>query len=174
MLLPLSALLLAAATAARPAPVPVAVGDLAAIRAAVTAPGATAVLVNVWATWCDSCREEMPALLRFARAHRAEGLRLVLVSADDEDQRDQVAAFLGKAGAGGATAFIKHGADDAFVNGLDPNWTGALPASFLYDAHGAERRFWSGPITVPELEAGLRELKLDGNDKAKDKPKGKP
>ncbi|HVT06119.1 MAG TPA: TlpA disulfide reductase family protein [Polyangia bacterium] len=166
MLPPLPALFLIAAATAHPAPVPVAVGDLAAIRAAVTAPGATAVLVNVWATWCDACREEMPALLRFARAHRAQGLRLVLVSADDEDQREQVAAFLGKAGAAGATAFIKHGADDAFVNGLDPNWTGALPASFLYDAHGAEKRFWSGPITVPELEAGLRELK--------DKPKGKP
>ncbi|MES1165731.1 MAG: hypothetical protein ABUR63_08240, partial [Verrucomicrobiota bacterium] len=95
---------------------------------------------------------------------------LVLVSADDEDQREHVAAFLGKAGAAGATAFIKRGADDAFVNGLDLNWTGALPASFLYDAHGSEKRFWSGPITVPELEAGLRELKLEG----KEKPKGKP
>jgi thiol-disulfide isomerase/thioredoxin len=170
VLVPLPALLIAAATAAQAAPVPVAVGDLAAIRAAVAAPGATAVLVNVWATWCDACREEMPALLRFARAHRADGLRLVLVSADDEDQRQQVAAFLGKAGAAGATAFIKHGADDAFVNGLDPNWTGALPASFLYDGQGAEKHFWSGPITGPELEAGLRELKLE----RKDKPKGKP
>ena len=141
MLPPLSALLLAAAAAAQPAPVPVAVGDLAAVRAAVTAPGATAVLVNVWATWCDACREEMPALLRFARAHRSEGLRLVLVSADDEDQREHVAEFLGKAGAAGATAFIKHGADDAFVNGLDPKWTGALPASFLYDARGVKKRF---------------------------------
>ena len=170
MLLGLSTLVIAAATAAQPAPVPVAVGDLAAIRAAVAAPGASAVLVNVWATWCDACREEMPALLRFARAHRAEGLRLVLVSADDEDQREHVAAFLGKAGAAGATAFIKHGADDAFVNGLDPNWTGALPASFLYDARGAEKRFWSGAITVPELEAGLRELKIGRRNTRKGKP----
>ncbi|HSS38611.1 MAG TPA: TlpA disulfide reductase family protein [Polyangia bacterium] len=167
MLPGLCTFVIAAATAAQPAAVPVSVGDLAAIRAAVAAPGATAVLVNVWATWCDACREEMPALLRFARAHRSEGLRLVLVSADDEDQREQVAAYLAKAGAAGATAFIKHGADDAFVNGLDPNWTGALPASFLYDARGVKKRFWSGPITMPELEAGLRELKAA-------KPKGKP
>lgn len=153
------ALVLAAATAAAAPAVPVTVGDLAAIRGAVAAPGATAVLVNVWATWCDACREEMPAILKFARAHRADGLRLVLVSADDEDQRAQVAAYLARAGASGATAFIKHGDDDAFVNGLDPNWTGALPASFLYDAQGHEKRFWSGPLTVRELEAALRELK---------------
>jgi len=158
VILPLSAIVIAAATAAPASPVSVAVGDLAAIRAAVAAPGATAVLVNVWATWCDACREEMPAILKFARAHRAGGLRLVLVSADDEDQREQVAAVLAKAGAAGATAFIKHGDDNAFVSGLDPNWTGAIPASFLYDGHGVEKRFWSGPLTVRELEAGLREL----------------
>jgi thiol-disulfide isomerase/thioredoxin len=168
VLAPLCALVLAAATPAPP--VPVAVGDLTAIRAAVAAPGATAVLVNVWATWCDSCREEMPALLRFARAHRADGLRLVLVSADDEDRRPQVAAFLAQAGAAGATAFIKHGDDDAFVNGLDPNWSGALPASFLYDAHGAEKRFWSGPVNARDLEAGLRELKPQPSPPPKRKP----
>lgn len=158
-MLALTAMVIAAAAAAQqPARVPIVIGDLAAIRAAVAAPGASAVLVNVWATWCDACREEMPAIVQFARAHHAGGLRLVLVSADDEDQREQVATFLAKAGAGEAVAFIKHGDDTAFVNGLDPSWSGALPASFLYDAHGAEKRFWPGPVTVRDLDAGLRDL----------------
>jgi len=156
VILPLVA---AAAALTQPAPVPVAVGDLAAIRAAVAAPGARAVLVNVWATWCDSCRDELPAVLQFARAHRTDGLRVILVSADDEDQRDQVAAFLTKAGATNVQAFIKHGDDNAFVNGLDPKWTGALPASLLYDGHGAQKRFWAGPVTGRELESALRDVK---------------
>lgn len=159
MLLPLA---LTVAAVAQPAPVPVAVGDLPAIRAAVTAPGARAVLVNLWATWCDSCRDELPALLQFARAHRADGVRLILVSADDEDQREQVAAFLTKAGATNVQAFIKHGDDQAFINGLDPKWTGALPASILYDGHGAKKRFWPGPVTGADLESGVRELLKKG------------
>jgi len=155
------------AATANPAPVQVNLTDLAGIRAAVTAPGATAVLVTVWATWCDACREEMPTVLQFFRAHRASGLRLILVSADDEDQREQVASFLKDAGADGAQAFIKRsGDDDAFIGGLDPRWTGAIPAFFLYDGRGEKRRFWSGQVTMHELEAGLRNV----NKPSKGKP----
>lgn len=164
------ALVLAAATSApAPAPVQVTVADLAGIRAAVSAPGATAVLVSVWATWCDACRDEMPTVLRFFRAHRAGGLRLILVSADDEDQVEQVASFLKNAGAAGAQAFIKHGDDGAFVSAFDPSWTGAIPASFLYDAHGTKQRSWTGEVSQAELEAGLRNL-----NKPNRQPKGKP
>ena len=138
-----------------PLPTP---ADLATILAAVRAPGARAVLVNLWATWCDPCREEMPDLIRFYRAHRAEGLRLVLVSADDPESQKDVARFLAEAGADGAQAFIKTGDDMAFINGLDARWSGALPASFLYDRRGGQRQFWPGRVTLPDLEAALAQI----------------
>ena len=117
------ALLLAtllAAPAATPAPIRVDVAEVPAILAAVKAPGAQAVLVNVWATWCEPCREEMPDLVRFYRDHRAEGLRLVLISADDDDQRDVVARVRGGLGFDGP-AFIKRGNDMTFIDALDPH-----------------------------------------------------
>jgi thiol-disulfide isomerase/thioredoxin len=158
----------AAAAPDKPPPVPVA--DLAAIRAAIDAPGASAVLVNIWATWCEPCREELPEIVRFYRAHRAAGLRLVFVSADDEDQGAAVAGVLAAAGAGDARAFIKHGDDTAFVNAFDPAWGGALPASFLYDGHGMKRRFWSGPVTARDLQAELDAV----TSKKPSKKKGTP
>jgi len=138
-----------------PAPAP---ADLAAVLAAVREPGASAVLVNVWATWCDPCRQEMPEVVRFYGSHRSEGLRLLLVSADDPDSAREVARFLAKVGAAGARAFIKTGDDMAFINGLDARWSGALPASFLFDGHGRERHFWPGQVTYRDLEDGLKEL----------------
>lgn len=153
--LALIALLGAAKASDVPVPKP---ADLATILAAVRAPGARAVLVNLWATWCDPCREEMPDLIRFYRAHRAEGLRLVLVSADDPESQQEVARFLAEAGAGGAQAFIKTGDDMAFINGLDARWSGALPATFLYASHGVQRQFWPGRVTLPDLEAALAQI----------------
>ena len=38
------------------------------------------IVLNFWATWCKPCREEMPALDAFYRAHRAEGLDVIAIS----------------------------------------------------------------------------------------------
>ncbi|WP_293991703.1 TlpA disulfide reductase family protein [Sphingomonas sp.] len=40
------------------------------------------VMVNFWASWCVPCRQELPLLNRYYRAHRAEGLVIIGVAAD--------------------------------------------------------------------------------------------
>lgn len=40
------------------------------------------VMVNFWASWCVPCREELPLLNKYYRAHRAEGLVIIGVAAD--------------------------------------------------------------------------------------------
>jgi cytochrome c biogenesis protein CcmG/thiol:disulfide interchange protein DsbE len=40
------------------------------------------VLLNVWATWCGPCRDEMPSMERLHRELGPEGLRIVAVSVD--------------------------------------------------------------------------------------------
>jgi len=113
------------------------------IHQLVARPGARATIVNVWAAWCAPCREEFPALLSAARARRDAGLRLVLVSADWDDQLPAVRAFL--AGHGVAdTTYLKSGDEQQFINGLSPRWSGSLPATFVYDARGRLVDQWEG------------------------------
>jgi len=138
----------AAARASTPAAGPGRAGpvvpiDAPGIRALVTRPGARATLVNVWASWCMPCREEFPALLRVARAHAGEGLRLVLVSADFDDQLPAVHRFLSAHGVGD-TSYLQSGDVQAFIDGMDRRWSGALPATFVYDRAGRMTAFWEG------------------------------
>jgi len=41
-------------------------------------------VLNVWATWCTSCREEMAALDSLRAAYASRGLRVIAVSVDDD------------------------------------------------------------------------------------------
>jgi thiol-disulfide isomerase/thioredoxin len=138
-------------------PPPIVAASLQQVQEAIRKPGARAVLVNVWATFCEPCREEMPDLLRVFRARQARGLRLLLVSAADEDARAEAQRVLAGWGVDFPT-FIKTGDDMDFINGLDPRWTGALPASFLFDGKGKLRQFWPGQVTAAALGPTIDEL----------------
>lgn len=115
-------------------------------------PGATAVVMNIWATWCTPCREEFPDLMRVRREYERRGLRLVLVSADFPDQSEEARQFLTQQGVDFPT-FLKTGKDMEFINGLNPRWSGALPATFVYDGRGALRSFREGRTTHAALES---------------------
>ncbi|TMQ71649.1 MAG: TlpA family protein disulfide reductase [Candidatus Eisenbacteria bacterium] len=142
----------AGASPAGPLPlVPVTARDL---LARVREPGADVVVVNVWATWCLPCRKEFPDLLRLRSDDRKIGLRLrlLLVSADFPDQTRDARRFLADQGVDFLT-FLKKGKDMEFIQALDPRWTGALPATFVYDAHGNQRAFHEGRLTRAAMDS---------------------
>lgn len=121
-------------------------------------PGAAIVLVNVWATWCMPCREEFPDLVKLQRKYASKGLRLVLVSADFDDRREeQVRSFLSKQGVD-FPSFLKEGDDMEFIDGLEPKWSGALPVTLIYDAKGEKRRFWEGSASFATMERNVLEV----------------
>jgi len=117
--------------------------------------GGGPVLVNVWATWCVPCREEFPDLLRLRRAHRAAGLRVILVSADFDRQRAQALQFLASQGVD-FVSYLKSGDDAQFIDALSPQWSGALPATFVFDGSGRLAQWWEGKASYERLEEAVR------------------
>ena len=143
-----------------PAPPPTAPAPVTAtsekILADVRTPGHSATLVNVWATWCGPCREEFPDVLKVAKELKPRGVRLVLVSVDFREMEIELRRFLSDQGVDFAT-YLREGKDEAFIDALSPDWSGAIPASFVYDSSGKLVRFWEGKASYAEIKSRVLE-----------------
>lgn len=51
------------------------------------------LLLNMWATWCGPCRQEMPALVRMQDRHRDAGLEVIGLNTDDGDTKEMIDKF---------------------------------------------------------------------------------
>ena len=51
------------------------------------------VLLNVWATWCLPCREEMPSIQALHERYAKDGLKVVAVSVDDPGAEEAIHDF---------------------------------------------------------------------------------
>lgn len=117
------------------------------------------LLVNFWATWCDPCREEFPDLVKLDQQFRPQGLDMIAVSLDDlADIRTEVPKFLRQMRAT-MPAYLLNVADpDRIISTVDPQWSGALPATFLYDAEGKVVFKHFGRFKPLELRAAIEKL----------------
>lgn len=117
------------------------------------------VLLNFWATWCDPCVEEFPDLMKITQEFRPHGLEVILVSIDEpEDLEKKVNPFLQTQGVAWPTYFKKTRDDEVFINAIDQKWSGAIPATFIYDSNGILAKRFIARQSYETLAAALRPL----------------
>jgi peroxiredoxin len=103
------------------------------------------VLVNLWATWCPPCKEEMPALESFYNQHKDQGFTVVAIN--DGDPTKDVLQFV-------------NDYNLTFPVWLDPTYTATeqafkslnLPTSFVIDRNGVVQLQWVGGISRKMLD----------------------
>ncbi len=111
------------------------------------------VLINFWATWCEPCKVEMPAIEQRYQAYRSRGLAVLAVDFDEPEA--DVRAFRDQLGL-------------TFPVLLDP---GAkvqslyrvlgYPTSFFVDRQGLIRAQHIGLMTEDELDGYLKQVGLE-------------
>lgn len=105
------------------------------------------VLVNLWATWCVPCREEMPALDRLQAELGGPDFQVVAVS-QDRAGTDKVKAFLAEVGAKNLALYIDTSSKTA------RSWGAVgLPTTFLLDREGREVGRLVGPAAWDSEDA---------------------
>jgi thiol-disulfide isomerase/thioredoxin len=110
------------------------------------------VLLNVWATWCAPCREEMPALDRLQAELGGSAFQVVALSVDQ--QGPEVAQrFFKEIGVKSLDFYIDRSARAAFQ--LDAP---GLPVTLLIDRQGREigRKLGAAKWDSPEVVADMR------------------
>ena len=117
------------------------------------------LLVNYWATWCDPCRDEFPDLVKIDKDYRAKGLDFIAISLDDlADIKTAVPKFLRQMNAKMPVYLLNVADPEPVINGVDREWGGAMPATFLYNSKGevVYKRF--GRIKTDELRSAIEKL----------------
>jgi len=105
------------------------------------------LLVNVWASWCGPCIEEMPELQRFASQQGDNGVQVVGIALDDADA---VRAFLARVPVAYPILLDVPGPADAGVRLGNPK--GVLPYSVLVSAEGRLLKQRIGPFAHGEID----------------------
>jgi cytochrome c biogenesis protein CcmG, thiol:disulfide interchange protein DsbE len=112
------------------------------------------LLINVWATWCEPCRVEMPSIERLHREFGSQGLAVVAISVDDPGAEQRIRDFVKELG---LTFEVLH--DPEKLTSVNYQITG-YPETFIVARDGTIRRklIGSHDWNSDENRALVREL----------------
>ncbi len=105
-------------------------------------------LLNVWASWCVSCRQEHPLLLELSRTGSVP-----IYGLNYKDEREAAAAWLARFG----NPYRESAFDADGKVGIDWGVYG-VPETFVIDRKGIIRYKFTGPLTEEALEQTLLPL----------------
>jgi len=115
--------------------------------------GKDAVIVNFWATWCEPCVEEFPMIVELGNEY--ENLQIYFVSVDFQDEASAVVSFLKEYQVSGIS-FLKNQKDMPFINGIQKQWTGAVPFTMVFhQSDGKIVDFWEGKMPKEKFEQAI-------------------
>lgn len=104
------------------------------------------VVVNFWATWCEPCREEMPALDRAAAADPT----LVVLALDLDEDAGKIDRFLESYGVGRLEAILDAGKKVATRYGVV-----GLPSTFFIGPDGTIRHLEIRGMSDAVIASGI-------------------
>jgi thiol-disulfide isomerase/thioredoxin len=114
------------------------------------------LLLDVWASWCGPCKEELPMLDAMAKRLKSKGIEILAVSVDQE--RANVDKFLRNHGRWSLT--VAHDPAGLIAERLSPE---KMPTSYVIDRAGIVRYVNAGFVPDDAVTIERRLLEVAGN-----------
>ncbi len=84
-------------------------------------------LINVWATWCIPCIEELPEFVTMNRMYRGRNFEMITISADDVAAKDKALDILRRQKVACQNFLFASDSRDELFDNLDPKSAGGVP-----------------------------------------------
>lgn len=118
----------------------------------------TTYVVHFWATWCRNCIEEMPFFEQLRKDYSTKRVKFLFVSMDfPSDITNKVKPFLVKNNISGQVLLLDEPDYNAWIDLVDKEWSGTIPATLLLNTTMRKRKFFEGKVKLPEF---IEELKM--------------
>jgi thiol-disulfide isomerase/thioredoxin len=116
------------------------------------------LIVNMWATWCKPCIEELPYFIDEVKKHNAsaspgDSVQLLLVSLDFKEAFPKaITSFIKKRNFITPVVWLDETNADYFCPKVDPKWSGAIPATLFINNKTGYRNFFEEQVSHEKLK----------------------
>jgi thiol-disulfide isomerase/thioredoxin len=125
----------------------------------------TPLIINMWATWCQPCIEEIPYFISEINKQNstattpADSIQLLLVSLDfNFSFPDKIAAFAKKRGITAPIVWLNETNADYFCPKIDAKWSGAIPATLFINNKTGYKGFAEAQLSHKELKEAISKM----------------
>lgn len=114
-------------------------------------------VVNFWATWCLPCVKELPYFEFINQEYKSKNVEVILVSLDFPNQKEKrLIPYINKKKLQSKVIHLDDANEQVWIAKVNENWTGAIPATLIYNKE--KQKFYEQSFTFKELESELKQF----------------
>lgn len=112
-------------------------------------------IINFWATWCGPCVKELPYFEKINADYASKNVEVLLVSLDFPKQVEKkLLPFIAKKNLQSKVVLLDDINEDVWIKAIDSTWSGAIPATLIYNKN--KRKFYEQSFDYKTLENELK------------------
>ncbi len=129
------------------------------LQSEISKPSEQILVFNFWATWCAPCVKELPLFEKLNQNDKEVKVTLVSMDIDLDPNPEKVYKFIERKKIQSRVIILDAVDPNSWINKIDKNWSGALPATLIINTKTGERRFVNNALKEGDLEKLVAEVK---------------